>query len=91
MVAFATAQRSRRWRSLTDQKFEGALDRAPPGQSRPAPRGQGAPAPWGATPWSASDRGAHILPMPFIAPIFFIIFIRPPPRIFFIMSRICSY
>ncbi len=47
-------------------------------------------------PGRAIDRGAasHILgmpPMPFIAPIFFIIFIRPPPRIFFIMSRICSY
>ena len=42
---------------------------------------------------SASDRGAHILPpiIPFIPPIFFIIFMRPPPRIFFIMSRICSY
>ena len=29
-------------------------------------------------------------PMPFIAPMRFIIFIMPPPLIFFIMSRICS-
>ena len=29
--------------------------------------------------------------MPFMPPMRFIIFIRPPPFIFFIMSRICSY
>ena len=29
-------------------------------------------------------------PMPFMPPMRFIIFIMPPPFIFFIMSRICS-